>query len=436
MAPAWTSWTVSLEGDTLVFVLKGSEHSDPVALAGEAMAVYLDLPITPATPVVAVQAVQAFLKKMSATPPSDHYSQGGTSWWKVVLSKSDWDASRAHLKSLFESAADPSAELERQADDLAQKGLYFDAVTGYVAAAAAAAGHPPLAARYRQTLAKAQDLLAKFVLTSTTAAQTTRVGVPFPTTFDVKLTLGTGADAPAIPGAALRFSYKTKVNGRLAVTGLTVKTDAQGLAQFGLPTPDFSARDNVVVLVDVNPWLETLAAVPKELRDPVAGFETLVGDRKLQLPYTVESAAKQVALVVALADFDERGAVIRRQESSPALIAALQKAGFQSSGIPVNPTLLKSPNDNVILAAWRFQGKTSGRAVYGTVSLVSVAADGSQFKAQVSGSVKVADLATSKPVYQLKSTKVASAGDRASAITQAFRQWAAEAAAQMEAELP
>ncbi len=148
------------------------------------------------------------------------------------------------------------------------------------------------------------------------------------------------------------------------------------------------------------------------------------------------SAAKQVPLIVALADLDEKGGIERRQETTAALIAALQKSGFQTSGIQVNLSLLKSPNDNVILTAWKFQGKTSGRAVYGTVNLVSVTADGSQFRAEVSGTVKVVDLATSKPVYQLKTTKVATAADRASSITQTFRLWAVEAAASMEAELP
>jgi hypothetical protein len=329
-------------------------------------------------------------------------------------------------------------ELERIADDLAHQGRYSDAVSGYVAAAAAtvADGQPVLPVRFRTTLAKAQDLLSHFTLASTTPAQTTRVGQPFTTTFDVKLTYGADAQAPVIPGAALRFSYKTKINGRLAVTGQSVKTDAQGMVQFALPTPDFAARDSLVVLVDVNSWLETLASVPKELRDPVASLENLSGDRKLQLPYTVESASKQVPLIVALADFDEKVGLLRRQESTASLIAALQKAGFQTSGIQVNLSLLKSPNDNVILTAWKFQGKTTGRAVYGTVGLVSVTVDGSQFQAEVAGSVKVVDLATNKSVYQLKASKIASAADKTSSITQAFRQWATDAAAAMEAELP
>jgi hypothetical protein len=438
-APEWTSRTVSMEGSNLVFVVAGPEKSEVVDLALRAMTSYLDLPVTPTSPVVAAQAVQKFLQKMSATSPNDKFVRDGKGWWKIALSRDEWDASRAQLKALFEAAAaDPSAELERVADELAKQGRYFDAVTGYVAAAAAAVsdGHPPLPARFRATLAKAQEVFSHFTLASVTPAQTTRVGQPFGSTFDVKLTYGSGPDAPLIPAAALRFSYKAKVNGRLAVTGQSVKTDAQGLVQFELPIPDFAVRDSLVALVDVNPWLEALASAPKDLRDSVASFENLSGDRRLQLPYTVESASKQVPMIVALADFDDKGGVIRRQETTTALIAALQKVGFQTSGIPVNLSLLKSSNDNVILAAWKFQGKTTGRAVYGTVALVSVTADGSQFRAEVAGTVKVADLATSKPVYQLKSSAVASAGDKASSVVQAFRQWATEAAVAMEAELP
>lgn len=438
-APEWTTRTTFLEGSNLVFVLAGPENAVVPDLALQAMTRYLDLPVTQATPVASADAVQKFLKKMSSTTPSDRYLSNGKGWWKVVLSKGEWESNRTRLKALFEAVTpDPSVELERTADDLVRQGKYFDAVTGYVAAASASVGegHPAFPERFRATLAKAQDVLSRFTLASTTPAQSTRVGQPFATTFDVKLTYGTGAEAPTIAGAVLRFSYKTKVNGRLAVTGQSVKTDPEGLVRFALPIPDFAAQDSLVVLVDVNPWLEALAGVPKEFRDPVANFENLTAERKLLLPFAVESASKLVPMIVALADFDEKGGLERRQESTAALIAALQKSGFQTSGIQVNLSLLKSPNDNVILTAWKFQGKTSGRAVYGTVALVSVAADGSQFKAEVAGTVKVVDLTTSKPVYQMKTTKVASAGDRASSITQGFRQWAVDAAAAMESELP
>lgn len=431
--------TVFMEGADLVFVLSGLDDAVVSDLALQAMTSYLDLPVGPQTPLVAAQAVEKFLASLSATPPSDRFTRDGKSWWKIAVSKEAWDQSRAKLQALFESTpSDPSVDLERAAEELLRQGRYVDAISGYVLAAAAtvAEGRPLQPARFRSLLAKAQDILSQFTLSSPTPAQTTQVGKAFPATFEVRLTLGSGVQAPVVTGAPLRFSYKAKKNGRPAVTGQTIKTDAAGFVAFEFPLPDLAVRDNLVVLFDVNPWLEALVGVPKELRDAVAGFETVSGERKLQLPYTVESASKQIPMIVALADFDEKGTALRRQETSAILISALQKAGFQTSSIPVNPTLLKSTNDNVILAAWKFQGKTQGRAVYGTVSLVSVTASGSQFSAEVSGQLKVVDLATSKPVYQLKSTKVATAADKASATTSAFRQWAAESASLLEAELP
>lgn len=438
-APEWTLRTVFMEGSELVFVLSGPERALVSDLALQAMTSYLDLPIGPQTPLVAAQAVEKFLTSLSATPPSDRFTRDGKSWWKVAVSKDLWDQSRSKLKALFESTpVDPSVELERAAEELLRQGRYVDAVSGYVLAASAtvAEGRTPQPARFRSLLGKAQDILSQFTLSSTTPSQTTQVGKPFLSTFDVRLTFGSGAQAPAVAAAPLRFSYKVKKNGRPAVTGQTIKTDANGVVSFEFPLPDLAARDNLVVLFDVNPWLEALVSAPKDLSDAVAGLETVSGERKLQLPYTVESASKQVPMFVSLADFDDKGTVLRRQETSGLLIASLQKAGFQTSSIPVNPTLLKSTNDSVILAAWKFQGKTQGRAVYGTVNLVSVTASGSQFNAEVLGQLKVVDLATSKPVYQLKSTKVSTAADKASATTLAFRQWAAEAASLLEAELP
>lgn len=438
VAPTWTSQAVSTDGAQLIFVLHGAADSSVPDLAYSAMASYLDLPITPTMPSVTSQAIQKFLKTMSQTPPSDQYVQGTLAWWRVVLSKPDWDAAKAQLEALIAAAADPSTALEAQADELLRQGRYVDAVSGYVSAAAAAVGdgHPPLPNRFQSTLKKAHDVLEHFTLSSTTPAQTTRVGQPFASTFDVKLTYGVDASAPTIPGVALRFSYKARVNGHIAEAGSPGKTDDQGTAKFSFPVPDFGTRDNVVVVIDVTPWIQTLASVPQDFQASLSTIELAAGDRKLQLPYTVESAAKQVPLIVALADLDEKGSLLRRQETTSALITALQKSGFQSSGIQINLSLLKSPSDGVILTAWKFQGRTTGRAVYGTVGLVGVTVDGSQFKAEVAGTLKIADLATNKPVYQLKTSSISSATDRATSITLAFRTWAEQAAATLDAELP
>lgn len=438
-APEWTSRSLSLEGDQLVFVLSGKETAPLPDLALPAMTAYLDLPLGPKTPAIAARAVEEYLAATSRTAPADRYSKNGKSWWKIVLSKEAWDQSRANLKALMEAAVDdPTVELELSAQALLQQGRYHEAVTGYVTAAAAAVaeGRPARPERFRILLGKAQSILSSFTLSSTTPLQTTEVGQAFSTTFDVKVTFGPSAQSPGVAGAELRFSFPVKKNGRLAVTGQSVRADAEGQVQFALPVPDFSSNDSLVVLFDVNPWVQALVAVPSELKDSVTRFETIAAERKLLLPFRVESASKKVPMIVALADFDERGTVLRRQESTTAVIAALQKAGFQTSSVPVNPTLLKSPNENVILAAWKFQGKTSGRAVYGTVNLVSTTSSGSEFSTEVTGTLKVVDLATSKAVYQGKSSKIALAADKASSITLAFRQWAAEAVATLELELP
>lgn len=434
-APEWTTRSIFMEGSNLVFVVSGPPAGGFQELAYSAMAAYLDLPLTPETPLVAAQAVEKFLKGMSLTKPSDQFSRDGKDFWKIAVPKAEWDQARTQLKVLWDQNVDPSVVLERAAAELLRQGRYVDAASGYVAAAASALEGGSVS-RYRSNLSQAQQILSQFTFSSPTPALVTRVGQPFPSSFLVRLTYGSGADAPPVAGAPLRFNYKAKKNGRIAVTGQTVKTDADGRVVFDLPVPDFAVRDSLVVLYDVTPWIEALALVPAGQKDAVTGLETLAADRRIQLPYAVESASKQVPMIVSLADFDDKGSVQRRQESSAALITALQKAGFQASGIPVNPNLLKSSNENVILAAWKFQGKTTGRAVYGTVNLVSVTASGSQFTAEVSGTLRVTDLATSKLVLQLKTSKAATANDRASAITAAYRQWAVEAGEQLESDLP
>jgi len=437
-APDWIGQSTFVDGPNLVFVITGPETSDLPSLSLKAMTAWLNLAPRPDAPYSAVQALNRFLAQVSATAPSAHYTKGTQGWWKVAVDRASWDASRAQLKALLDAPADPVGDLEQAAADLRAQGRYFEAASSWVAAAAAsvAEGRPVQVSRFKANLAQVKDILSQMTLNSPTAAQTTQVGQPLGVPFDVVLTFGSGAGAPALAGVPLRFSYLTKTNGRLATTGTTVVTDAQGRARLELPTPHFAARDSVVVLVDTSAWAASLAKVPKDLTDAASAVGTWTGERRIQIPYTVESASKQVALYVALADFDDKGALARRQETTAALISGLQKAGFQAQAVMVNPTLLKSPKESVILTAWRFQGKKTGRAVYGTVDLVSVGPSESQFRAEVTGTVKVVDLATGDPVYQTKTTKVALAADRTTAISQGFRQWGAATAELLSQDLP
>jgi len=415
-----------------VFVVAGTANADVPALAMSAMTGYLNLPTSASSPVAAVREVKKFLSRVSATAPTDRFVQDGRGWWKITVAKSDWDDSRGKLKAMLDVSAE--SDPERAADELVRQGRYSDAVTAYVNAAETAVdpGRSAQPAKFKSALAKAQDVVSKLILTSTTPALTTKLGQPFDAPLEVRVTYGNQAGAPAAAGVPVKFTFKTKADGQVASTSQTVISDARGMARLTLPVPTFTIRDSVVVTVDATSWQQVLAPVPQEYQAQATSLD--LSDRKLLLPYSVESEAKQTPLIVALADLDDKGG-LRRQESTAALIAALQKLGFQASGIQVNLSLLKSPKDNVIITAWKFQGKKTGRAVYGTVSLVS-ATTAAPFTAEVSGGVKVVDLATSKLVYELKSDKIATANDRSSAIAQAFRQWGAETAATFDSELP
>ena len=432
VAPDWTSKSVFVDGANLVFVLSGADTADQTALALAAMSAYLNLPTTPSSSATAAREIKKFLARVSATAPSDKFVQDGKGWWKIVVPKADWDDNHGKLKVLLEAAPE-SADAEHAADDLLRQGKYADAVAGYVAAAstAVAPGHAAAPNKFKSAFGKAQDLVSKLALTSPTPAQTTKIGQAFDQTFEVHVAYGAQAGVPAA-GIPVKFTFKAKTDGQISDSSATVFSDAQGVAKFSLPTPTFTVRGSVVVTVDTAAWQQTLAGVPQDYQTQAAALDS--PDHKLLLPYAVESAAKQTPLIVALADSDEKGA-LRHQESTAALIGALQKLGFQASGIQVNLSLLKSPRDNVIVTAWKFQGKTTGRAVYGTVSLVSATA-AAPFTAEVSGTVKVVDLETNKLVYELKSGKIATGADRATAIAQAFRQWGAETADTFDSELP
>jgi hypothetical protein len=431
--PDWTSKSVYVENGNLVFVITGAELADQNALALSAMSAYLNLPTSSTTSVAAIKEIKKFLARESAILASDKFLQDGKGWWKIAVPKADWDDNRGKLKAMLEAAPD-STDPERLADDLLRQGKYADAVSAYLTAAASAvaAGHAPNPGKFKSAFGKAQDVVSKLTLTSPTAALTTNIGQAFDQTFDVRVSFGTQAGAPMAPGVPVKFTFPAKTDGTLGTTSVSMVSDTQGFAKFAMPAPSFTVRDSVTVTIDVTAWEQMLAAAPQDFQTQAAALDN--PDHKLLLPYAVESAAKQTPLIVALADSDDKGG-LRHQESTSALIAALQKLGYQASGIQVNLSLLKSPRDNVIVTAWKFQGKTTGRAVYGTVSLVS-ATTAAPFTAEVAGSVKVVDLETNKLVYQLKSGKIVTATDRATAIIQAFRQWGQETAATFDSELP
>jgi hypothetical protein len=135
--PDWTNKSVYAENGSLVFVVNGTDGTDQTALAMTAMTAYLNLPTSSSSPVGAVREVKKFLVRVSATSPADRWVQDGKSWWKITVSKSDWDDNRGKLKVLLEAAPE-SADPERTGDDLAHQGKYADAVTAYLNAAAAA----------------------------------------------------------------------------------------------------------------------------------------------------------------------------------------------------------------------------------------------------------------------------------------------------------
>jgi len=435
-APDWTTRTSFTEAGRLVFVVSGPASKDLQPLVYKAMKAQFERRSF-SQDSGALKSAETYLDSLSRTVPESTWKQKGTVWWKVSVGQGDWDAARARFSEKKQNShGDPSVSLEQKAESLLAEARYADAITEYVNAAVAAmqAEPKPLTQRYDSLVGKAQDILSQFTLTTTTPKQSAMVGKAFDQPFQAQLTYG-AAKGGVLAGVPLRFSYPAKVSGEIGQTGQTVLTDAHGQASLTLPAADFATQSNVVVAVDVSAWQKDLSLVsPADSETP--NLESISAQTKLMLPFSVISNATLVPLVVALVDFDDRGRVQRHQVTTSILIDSLRDAGFHVSTVLVNPSLMKSASDRVLLKVWQYQGKTTGRAVYGTVGLVSLTASGSQYVAEVNGTVKVADLESDKALYKKETSVTATGKSRASATSLAYQAWAKQIAQDLSSDLP
>jgi len=363
-------------------------------------------------------------------PLSPDFERKGQGWWKLELPS-------AAFVVIPTVPVDPSVKTESEAGAALVAGSVMFAVDNYLQAAVEALGFAPgNKARFSELMSKAFDVLGNVTLKVLPATYTTVAGQPFAQPFQVKVAYVAEGKEKVLSSVPLRFSSKLKKNGRMTVTGQTLLSGVDGVASFAFPPPDFSGQDEVVVVLDVNSWLEKLVALPSELQDQVRRLESLSAQRKVAIPYRIDSLSKSIPMSVAYADFNEKGGLLTKGDTLNGLLGNLSKSGFQASvNNNINLALLKK-DDSTVLLAWLSQGKKTGRAVFGTSTVTEVLLVDKKYTVTVNGSLKVYDLETRKLVYQQKGGKAATTTDRATATSQALQLMAADFVAVLLDVLP
>jgi hypothetical protein len=403
--PSWTSQHLIEEGGKSYLIVTGPTSEAWSALL-KAAASKLG------------QAQQASALSLSK-PVAPDIERKGQGWWKVEFPSAPVVVPTVPI--------DPSLKTEKEAADQLVAGLVITSVDSYLQASLETLRFAPgNKLRFTELFGKAFAVLGNVNLKALPATYTTVTGQPFAQPFQVRVVYAVDGKETPLGSAPLRFSSKLKKNGRMTLTGQTLLTGVDGVAAFAFPPPDFSGQDEVVVVLDVNSWLEKLVALPSELQDQVRRLENLSAQKKVSMPYRIDSLSKGIPMSIAFADFDEKGGLLRKGDSLNSLVSNFSKSGFEASANNnINLALLKK-DDSTVLLAWLSQGKRTGRAIFGTSTVTEVLLADKKYTVTVNGSLKVYDLGTRKLVYQQKGGKAATASDRTTAISQALQLMAAD----------
>ncbi len=424
--PDWTGLTFLDEAGKHFLVVTGSTDSSWAELLADAVLKATGEPNTP------------WVNEHSVSVPAPDFVKNKVGWWKVEYAPPVKAPPATPVVVEVPKPIDPALQWMAAADAVMARGDVLGAVNAYLEAATRALDLPASegSLRFPEFFDRALAVVGQLSLTAVPATYQTKTGTAFDQPFQVKVTYKNGSSSLPVASAPLRFSIKLKKNGRMTVSGQTLITDASGVASFTFPVPDFSAQDELVAVLDINNWLEKLVSVPRDLQPRLRSLETLTGQKRVTIPYKIESVSKSIPLSVSFADYDEKGGVLKKNDTLNTLVSSLSKSGYTAAvNTNINLALLKK-DDKTVLLAWLSQGKKSGRAAFGTSTVAEVTSADKKFTATVNSTLKVYDLETQKLVHQQKGGKTATANDRTTAISQALSQLANDFVAVLNDELP
>lgn len=452
--PEWVLNPPLMEGEDYVFVASGTNLSLDLGLAEKAAAQdvknqilhFLGVDMTTTNKASAKNFLTSYQSKVEQSVLSASETQIAglrvdkrfpfeqaeklTLYLKVLYKKTDLDKEKARFAAAFAQIEDITSKLEKTGDHFFSSGRYMDAVEQYIQAATQAL-NPEIEnalSKIERNINKAVSILSKFSLNAVIKEQQTTVGRHFNKTFDVRVVYRLPEKELFLSDVPLRFNYKIKKNNRLIFTGMTIKTDGQGMASLRFPTPEIPIKDQIVVTLDVSAYLEKFALASKNVQNKVGIIEDLSARSKLLIPYKVESLAKDIPLAVFVLLLDEKGTPLDQTDIVSSMQDLLLKLDFSVFLITkIDLHLFKTLTQAEALKTLkRLSSPQAKRLVFGSFKIAQVAQEEKLFKAQVAGEVKVFDLSNEKLVFNKTLSKLSLSGDRSSAISLVLSQLGCE----------
>ncbi len=447
--PDWVINPPAEDDQFMYFTGSGLDASGNMAKAEEAARIelldaimrYMGVKVTAQTTATAKASLDSFQTDLTQTLTSqssgrisglemkerwtDQKEEALTLYLLARYRKADLLKEKKRLEAVFQEKVEAVSGPEREARELESAGRYYQAAVKYIEAAAAAYKSELENARiqFERNVSAARQVLQQINLVKLNDNLSTFLGEAFPQPFAVKVVSGAGSSAPGLEGVPVRFSFKEiKASGKKSVRSETLKTDAEGIARFTHPVPEFVGPESVTAALDLADALTTLESAPKELLDQVDSLEQAALARKVSFALESVSKARIIPTGVALFDLDASGSPIAQMDSSSGLLETLTRSSFQVRNLAVDVAAISGQTDAQIIGLLKKSyGNQVGRAIYGTARIANHEQDGSTFIVTVNGSVKVVDLLEEKVLLTVNRTKRAQGSNTATALSAAFK---------------
>jgi hypothetical protein len=338
--------------------------------------------------------------------------------------QADLAKERRRLEELFRERLEAVSAPEREGRELEAQGRLDLAALRYLEAAAAAYKSELENAdiKFERNLNQAREAVRRITLIRLNDNLKTYAGQEFGEPFNAAVVNGGSPSDPPLPDAAVRVTYKeAKSSGKPVTRTRLVKSDSQGRVAFQPPPPEFVGPGELSMSLDLSDALEALEQVPDRLYVQVEAFQDLLRKKSVSFAYESLSPAAAVPMGIAVFDLDASDNAISMAETAAGLLVELGKAGFKVAALPVNAGSVAGRQDAQVLAALAgFQPQVQ-RVVFGTARITDSAQEGSTLILQVSGTVKVLELATGKILLTVSRSKRAQGGNPSAALAAAFK---------------
>jgi len=313
---------------------------------------------------------------------------------------------------------------EQQGDEYFAQGKYFDAVSKYIEAAAAAAAERIRNAevKFERNINKAKEVLGKINLKKINDNLSTAIGNSFKSDFMLQVTAERGGTQESLAGVNILISYwRLRSNGKAGIQTVNLSTDQEGLVRFTHPIPDLVGERNVTMVLDLSSALEPLEDVPRSFRSYTDALFDAAAEKRVKFDYTVISRAKNVPTGIVILDTDNTGKPTGSSATAQGIRQALTESGFTIASLNIDAERLQGKRDSEIIRMLRESADGEAeRIVFGVVSVSEFDASDDGYLVKVSGTVSVTELDSGQILYSTNAFKRSRSSSSSSAIRSAF----------------